>query len=153
MAGSLTGYYGRAKGAMSFDNIDPRDVKELGTEYMIVAAAGAGVAFAGTLLGGLDKEVLGFPVPVDGLISVGLGVVGLATPGKMGDALKVASIAAGGSAAVRTFEGFFKRGFGVKGDFTDLNADRLPGYEGTYGPTYAFGAGAQDRLVAGARYL
>lgn len=153
MAGSLTGYYGRAKDSISIDNIKPRDVQELGGEYMIVAAAGAGVAFAGTLLGGLDKEVLGFPVPVDGLISVGLGVAGLATTGRMGEVLKTASIAAGGSAAVRTFEGFFKRGFGVKGDFTDLDADRLPGYQGAYGPTFAFGQGAQDRLVAAARYL
>ena len=155
MAGSLTGYYGRAKSGIG--NIDPKEMAQLGEDYMIVAATGAAVAFAGTLVGGLDKEMLGIPVPVDGLISVGLGIAGLSMRGNTGEMLKVASIAAGGSAAVRTFEGFFKRGFGVKGDFTDLGEhDRLPGYEGAYGPTgptFAFGQGAQDRLVAAARYL
>jgi hypothetical protein len=150
MAGSLTGYYGRAKTGIA--NIDPAEMAQLGEDYLIVAATGAGVALAGSVLDGLDKKVLGVPVPVDGVISVGLGVLGLSMGGNAGEALKVASIAAGGSAAVRTFGEFFKR-VGVRGDFTDLDHDRLPGYEGTYGPTFGFGAGAQDRLVQAARYL
>ena len=154
MAGSLTGYYGRAKSGIG--NIDPKEMAQLGEDYMIVAATGAAVAFAGTMIGGLDKEVLGFPVPVDGAISVGLGIAGLSMRGDTGKMLKIASIAAGGSAAVRTFEGFFKRGFGtrVRGELEEAGGyGRLPGYEGTYGPTFAFGQGAQDRLVAAARYL
>lgn len=157
MAESLTGYYGRAKSGIG--NIDPKEMAQLGEDYMIVAATGAAVAFAGTLVGGLDKEVLGFPVPVDGAISVGLGIAGLSMRGDTGKMLKIASIAAGGSAAVRTFEGFFKKGFGitkVKGDLEEIGYGQLPGYGGTYGPsspTFAFGQGAQDRLVAAARYL
>jgi hypothetical protein len=152
MAGSLTGYYGRAKAGIG--NIDPKEMAQLGEDYMVVAATGAAVALAGTMVGGLDKEILGFPVPVDGLISVGLGVAGLSIGGDSGELLKVASIAAGGSAAVRTFESFFKKGFGVRGDFTEASeVAGLPGYQGTYGPTFAFGQGAQDRLVAAARFL
>jgi hypothetical protein len=147
---SLTEYYGQTKAGIA--NIDPEDMAELGEDYLVVAATGAAVAMTGTLFGGLDKEVLGFPVPLDGVISVGLGVIGLSM---RSDALKVASIAAGGSAAVRTFEGFFKRGFGVKGELEEVGRHYggLPGYEGPYGPTFAFGQSAQDRLVAAARYL
>ncbi len=150
---SLTGYYGRAKAGIG--NINPKEMAQLGEDYMVVAATGAAVALAGTMIGGLDKEVLGFPVPVDGAISVGLGLAGLSIRGETGAMLKVASIAAGGSAAVRTFQGFFQRGFGtrVHGELEEANYGRLPGYEGTYGPTFAFGQGAQDRLVAAARYL
>lgn len=156
MAGSLTGYYGRAKSGIG--NIDPKEMAQLGEDYMIVAATGAAVALAGTMIGGLDKEVLGFPVPVDGAISVGLGIAGLSMRGDTGKMLKIASIAAGGSAAVRTFEGFFKKGFGitkVKGELEEVGGHYggLPGYEGTYGPTFAFGQGAQDRLVNAARFL
>lgn len=153
MAQSLTGYYGRAKTGIS--SIDPGEMEELGMDYLVVAATGAGVALTSNIIGGLDKQVLGVPVPIDGLISVGLGVAGLMTHGPMGNALKVASVAAGGSAAVRTFEGLFKK-MSVRGEFDELAFDRLPvpGYEGTYGPnTFAFGQGAQDRLVQAARYL
>jgi hypothetical protein len=151
MTASLTGYYHQA--GLSIGRIRSEDVEELGKDYMAVAATGAAIAFLGTAVGGLDKEIFGVTVPVDGLFSVALGAASLKVRGEPGNLLKVASIAAGGSAAVRTFEGFFKRGFGVKGDFTDLQHDRLPGYEGTYGPTFGFGGPAQDRLVVAARYL
>ena len=152
MAGSLTGYYGRVKSGVG--TISTEDMGELGADYGIVAVAGVGIGLLSASVGGLDKEVAGITVPLDGIAALGLGLAGLKTTGDISRMFKVASIAAGGSAAVRTFEGFFKKGFGVRGDFTDLDHDRLPGYEGMYGPTtFAFGQGAQDRLVAAARYL
>lgn len=152
MAGSLVGYYGRAKS--SFGNIRSEEMGELGADYLVVAGTGAGIGMVSAALGGLDKEIAGITVPIDGIASLALGYASLVTRGDVSKALKVGSIAAGGSAAVRTFEGFFKKGFGVKGEFDELGLEnRVPGYQGTFGPTFAFGQGAQDRLVAAARYL
>jgi hypothetical protein len=73
--------------------------------------------------------------------------------------MKIASIAAGGSAAVRTFERFFKAGFSAKGEFEDLGSGMMgiSGYRvhGLPGQVYntGFGVGAQDRLVEASRYL
>lgn len=159
---SLTHYYGRAKEGIA--GINPRDMAQLGEDWLITAVAGAGVGVMSAALGGLDKQVAGFPVPLDGLVSVGLGVVGLQMGGDTGKALKIASIAVGGSAAVRTFEKFFEKGFGSKlfkahGEFEDVGSfDSTPGYGalpgyGATGPVFAFGQGARDRLVEAARYL
>jgi hypothetical protein len=148
MASSLAEYYGRAKSG--FGTINPRDMAQLGEDWMVTAATGAGVGLLSAALGGLDHEIAGFPVPIDGLASLALGYAGLSMGGETGEMLKIASIAAGGSAAVRTFEGFFKKGFGtkVKGEFEELSFSQknlLPGF--------GFGQSAQDRLVEAAKYL
>jgi hypothetical protein len=159
--GSLVEYYHHAKGG--FANIDPKDMAQLGEDWMVTAATGAGVGLISAAFGGLDKKVAGFPVPLDGLISVGLGFTGLSMKGDVGRALTIASIAAGGSAAVRTFETFFKRGFKVKGEFEDLGGGLgwqlgmggvpFHGQQPLVGAGVGFGQADQDRLVAAARYL
>jgi hypothetical protein len=157
---SMTDYYGRMKSG--FGSIDAKDMAQLGEDYMVVAATGAGVGLLSGAMGGLDHKIAGFTVPLDGLVSIGLGMAGLQMKGDTGRILKIASIAAGGSAAVRTFERFFKAGFSAKGEFEDLGSGmmgisgyrvhgQLPG--GQYGPGVGFGAGAQDRLVEASRYL
>lgn len=135
--------------------IDPADVAELGEDYMIVAATGLGVGFLSGAIGGLDKKVAGFTVPVDGLLSLALGGLGLHL---RNDMLKTASIAMGGSASVRTFERFFKGAFHVKGEFEDLSSgggffggQRQPNQ--LMSPGVGFGASAQDALVEAAKYL
>lgn len=153
---TLSQYYGRAK---SFADINPRDMQQLGEDWLVTAAAGAGVGLISASIDGLDKQIAGFTVPVDGLISIGLGYAGLSMGGDTGKALKIASIAIGGSAAVRTFEKFFAKGLGlkggakVKGEFEDIGYGQLPGYGGQWGPAVAFGQAAQDRLVEAAKYL
>ena len=162
---SMTHYYSRMKSGIG--SIDPKDMAQLGEDYMIVAATGLGVGLLSGAIGGLDKKIAGFNVPIDGLISIGLGLAGLQMKGATGSALKIASIAAGGSASVRTFEKFFKGAFGVKGEFKDLdpNLMAISGYRMAgqnmlgsgqtpfYGPGVGFGVRAQDRLVEAARYL
>lgn len=158
---SMTSYYGRMKHGLG--GIDSKEMVQLGEDYLVVAATGAGIGLMSAALGGLDKKILNFPVPMDGLLSIGLGIAGLEAKGETGKILKLASIAAGGSAAVRTFEGFFKRALNVKGEFEDLGG----GYGGMgfgghlkpygqiplVGPGVGFGAGQQDRLVEAAKYL
>ena len=160
---SMTEYYGRMKSGMG--SIDPKDMAQLTEDWMITAAAGAGVGLLSAALGGLDKKIAGMNVPLDGLVSIGLGFAGLQMKGSTGKALKIASIAAGGSAAVRTFEKFFKAGFKAKGDFEDLTSGAalgisghrfhgaLPAYDQAFGPGVGFGVGAQDSLVEAAKYL
>lgn len=154
---SMTEYYGRMK--HGFGSINPQDMAQLGEDWMIATVTGAGIGLMSAALGGLDKKIAGFNVPLDGAVALGLGFVGLKAKGNTGKMLKIASIAAGGSAAVRTFEGFFKAGFKVKGEFEDLGAGytsmgghrfhgQLPSYPGA-----GFGIGAQDALVEAARYL
>jgi len=162
---AMTDYYGRMKGAIG--SINPHDATQLGEDWMITAAAGAGVGLLSAALGGLDRKIMGVNVPVDGLLSIALGGVGLMAHGtkyhKYGPALKIASIAAGGSAAVRTFEKFFKTNIHFRGEFEDLQHGMmniggrhhhfhgLPAYQ--QGPGMGYGANAQDRLVEAARYL
>lgn len=156
---SLTHYYGQMK--HSFGTINPAEATQLGEDWLIAAATGAGIGLVSAGLGGLDKKVFGVSLPVDGLISVGLGVVGLQMGGESGQLLKIASIAAGGSAAVRTFESFFKTGLKVKGEFEDLGGSSMGfggnrmGYGGVplVGPGVGFGSAAQDRLVEASKYL
>jgi hypothetical protein len=156
---SLTEYYGKMK--HGFGQIHPAEAAQLGEDWLIAAATGAGIGLLSAGLGGLDKKVFGVTLPVDGLVSVGLGVVGLQMGGESGQLLKIASIAAGGSAAVRTFESFFKTGLRVKGEFEDLGGSSMGfgghrmGYGGVplVGPGVGFGAAAQDRLVEASKYL
>ena len=159
MSTSLTAYYGRMKHGLG--TINPDEAVQLGEDWMIAAATGAGIGLMSAALGGLDKKVFGVSLPVDGLVSVGLGLVGLQVGGESGQWLKIASIAAGGSAAVRTFESFFKSGLKVKGDFEDLGSTGMGfgghrmGYGGVplVGPGVGFGAAAQDQLVEASKYL
>lgn len=152
---SLSEYYGNMKAGVG--SIDPQDMAQLGEDWMVTAAAGAGIGLVSAALGGLDKKIAGVTVPVDGLIAVGLGVTGLQMSGQSGQFLKLASIAAGGSAAVRTFEKFFKAGFKVKGDFEDIHPMQLPGRFGSesqvFGPGVGFGLSDQDALVEASKYL
>ena len=156
----MTEYYGRMK--RGIENINPQDMSELSEDCMIAVATGAGVGLISSMVGGLDKKIMGFNVPVDGLISIGLGVGCLMTHNrKYSSIMKIASIAAGGSAAVRTFEKFFKTNgihLGIKGEFEDIGRrgigyrgyPGLPGYQDRGG--FAYGA-SQDALVEAARYL
>ena len=156
---AMTEYYHRMKSGIA--GIHPQEAKDLSEDWMVTAAAGAGVGLLSASLGGLDKKIMGFNVPVDGLIAIGLGFAGLTTR-KYKHTLKIASIGLAGSAAVRTFEKFFKTNaihLGIKGEFEDLGRSGLgyrgypglPGYQA--GPGVAYGASAQDRLVEAARYL
>ena len=155
---SMTSYYGRMKSGIG--NIDAKDMAQLGEDWLVTAATGAGIGLLSAALGGLDKKVFGLPVPVDGLVAIGLGVTGLQVRGEAGKMMKIASIAAGGSAAVRTFEAFFKTGLHVHGEFEDLGrgyggfGGQLPyGQVPLVGPGVGFGVGASDRLVEAAKYL
>lgn len=102
---SFSHYYSRAKGGLV--RINPEEAFEHFVEnFAIVAGTGAMLGLLSASLGGMDKQVAGFSVPVDGIASVSLGLAGLA----LGmPELKTASIAAGGSAATRAFEKFFKK--------------------------------------------
>ncbi len=153
MAG-LTEYYGRMKGGLG--TINPMEMTQLGEDWMVAAATGAGVGLMSAALGGLDKKVFGISVPLDGIAAGILGIAGLQMRGTTGQALKLASIAAAGSAAGRTFEKFFKAGFKVKGDFEDLGAMGISGHSWHGDPLLddvGFGAGSQDALVEAAKYL
>jgi hypothetical protein len=149
---SMTEYYGRMKSGIG--SIDPKDMAQLGEDYMIVAASGLAVGLISGAIGGLDKKIAGFTVPIDGIISLGLGMAGLQMRGDSGKALKIASIAIGGSASVRTFERFFKGAFGVHGEFNELPGHQAPKQLGAgFGRGFGFGMSAQDRLVHASRFL
>jgi hypothetical protein len=137
---SLAHYYGRAKSGLA--GINPVEATDLAENWMIAGATGAALALMSTSLsGGLDAKIGAFPIPLDGLVAMGLGVAGLSMHSKE---LKVASIAAGGAASARVFAGIFKRGLGTHGDID----------EGTYALGMGWGAeGEHDRLVEAARYL
>src|SRR3972149_11316601 len=92
MATSLTHYYARAKG--SFGNIHPAEMAQLGEDFVVAAATGAGIGLMSAALGGLDKKVFGISVPLDGIAAGGLGFAGLQMTGQTGHALKLASNAA-----------------------------------------------------------
>jgi hypothetical protein len=147
MARSLSSYYGQAK--HGFGDIDPHEMTQLGQDLMIAGAIGAALGLASSAIGGLDKDIFGISVPLDGVAAAALGYSGLTMGGETGEMLKVAAIAAVGSAAVRTSEKFFKKGFGVTGEFDDSQAFSLPEHAGSWG----FGQSAQDRLVQAAKYL
>jgi hypothetical protein len=154
----MTSYYGRLKSG--FSSIDPVDATQLTEDWMVAGVTGGILGLLSGALGGLDHKIAGFTIPVDGLASLGLGYVGLQAGGDTGKVLKLASIAAAGSASTRTFEKFFKGAFHVKGEFEDLGSGamgisghRFHGQLPPYGPGAGFGVGAQDRLVEAAKYL
>jgi hypothetical protein len=138
MAHSLSHYYQRAKGGIA--NINGKDLANLGEDYLITGVTGAVLGLISASIGSLDKTVAGMPVPVDGAISMGLGLASLSM---RSPELRVASIAAGGSAAARTFEKFFKKAMGAHGEFDGGAFPQLsPGMQAGYG--YGWGAEASN---------
>jgi hypothetical protein len=134
---ALSEYYGRAKAGIA--GINPAEAADLGEDWLIAGATGAALGALSAMGGGLDKKVAGFPVPLDGVASAALALGGLLTHSKE---LKVASIAAAGSASTRAFEKIFKKGVGAHGELD----------EGTL--SLGYGAeGSHDRLVEAAKYL
>lgn len=144
---SLTHYYQRAKGGIA--NINGKDLADLGEDYLITGATGAVLGLISASIGSLDKTVAGMPVPVDGAVSLGLGLAALSTRSRE---LRVASIAAGGSAAARTFEKFFKKAMGVHGEFDGGAFPQLSPQSG-YNYGYGWGAESADPLLAAAQSL
>jgi len=145
MAHSLTHYYSRAKSGMA--SISGKELTEIGEDMVIAGATGAVLGLISASLGGLDKTVAGMPVPVDGAASIALAFAGA---GMRSQELRLASIAAGGSAATRTFEKFFKKAMGAHGEF-DGQAE-LPQFPGA-GYGYGWGWESGDRLAAAAQNL
>ena len=142
---SLSHYYGKAKSSLI--GINTKDMVELGEDYLIVGATGAVLGLISSSLGGLDKTVAGMPVPVDGAVSLGLGLAALSTRSQE---LRIASIAAGGSAATRTFEKFFKKAMGAHGEFDGAG---LPQFTAGYGYGYGWGHESADPVQAAAAGL
>lgn len=142
---SLSHYYGSAKAGLG--KINPVEATELGEDMLIAGGTGAALGLIAAAKGGsLDMTIAGMQVPIDGLMSFGLGLVGLSIKSKE---LKVAAIAAGGSAATRAFTGFFKKGLAAHGEL-DGAVNEAFGNDMQYG----WGADAgHDRLVEAARHL
>lgn len=145
MAG-LSHYYGRAKSGLM--NINPHEATQLGEDWLIAGATGMMLGLVSASIGGLEKDIAGFKVPVDGLFAFGLGAAGLAM---RSPELRTASVAAGGSAATRTFEAFFKKALNAHGDFdsSDIPFGHDPHQLSAGGYAY----GADDRLIEAARSL
>lgn len=141
----LSMYYQRAKGGLA--NINPAQAVELAEDWGIVGLTGLATGFLSASIGGLDKSFLGMNVPVDGAASIGIGLLSLSI---RSPELRVASIALGGSASVRTFEKFFKKALSVNGEF-DEDAAEL-GMGADYGYGYGYGA-ENDPLMEAAGYL
>lgn len=134
-------------------NINPAEAVQLGEDWMIAAGTGAVLGLMSAATGGMDKKIFGMEIPMDGLAAFGLALAGLSL---RSPELKVASIAAGGSAATRTFENFFKKTV-AHGDFDQGNIPFGYGWGGEpnqlgVGGFGSYGMG-QDRLVEAARLL
>jgi hypothetical protein len=142
---SLSHYYSSAKSGLG--KINPVEATELGEDMLIAGGTGAVLGLISAAKGGsLDMTIAGMSIPIDGLMSFGLGLAGLSMKSKE---LKVAAIAAGGSAATRTFAGFFKKGLAAHGDLDAAN-------EAFGGDDHQYGWGADaghDRLVEAAKFL
>jgi len=145
---SLSHYYSRAKGGLM--NVNPKEAAQLAEDWLIAGGTGAVLGLISASIGGLDKQVAGMNVPVDGLAAAGLALVGLGTGIPE---LKTASIAAGGSASTRVFSKFFTKALGAHGDFSEMGygyAGELPSYQGEDQFNYGWG---QDALVEAAANL
>lgn len=144
----LAHYYHKAKGGLM--GINPREATQHTEDLLIAGGTGLVLGLVSASINGLDKKIAGFNVPVDGLASAGLAVAGL----MMGSPeLKVASIAAGGSASTRFFEGFFKKTMGAHGDFDSSDIPFGYGAEPQQlQDQYGYGYG-EDRLMAAAARL
>lgn len=150
MSHGLSHYYSKAKGGLM--GINPREATQLGEDWMIAGGTGLVLGLVSASIGGLDKQVAGMAVPVDGLAAAGLAIAGLAIGSPE---LKTASIAAGGSAATRTFEKFFKKSFAAngEGDFEGENEYSYGAEPAQLQDQYGYGYGHEDRLVAAAANL
>lgn len=152
---SLAHHYSRAKAGLM--GINPVQATEHAEKLLIAGGTGLVLGLVSASMGGLDHKVLGMNVPVDGIASMGLALAGLSMHSPE---LLTASIAAGGSAATRSFEAIFKKGLGAHGDFdsNDLpfGFGAPPAFSpgapagGQFNPGYGFG---QDRLVEAAKAL
>ncbi len=142
---SLSHYYSSAKHGLGA--INPVEATELGEDMLIAGGTGAVLGLISAAKGGsLDMTIAGMSIPIDGLMSFGLGLAGLSLKSKE---LKTAAIAAGGSAATRTFSAFFKKGLAAHGDLDAANEAF-----GNDGMQYGWGADAShDRLVEAAKFL
>lgn len=139
---NLSSYYARAKSGIA--GINPKEAADLAEDWLVTGATGAALGLmAASFQGGLDTKVAGIEVPLDGLLSLGLGFAGLQTRSRQ---LQVASIAAGGSAAARVFTRFFQKGIGTHGEAGQ--------FDGSIHPQMGWGWGAEgDRLIEAAKYL
>lgn len=135
---SMSSYYARAKGGIA--NINPAEMAQFSEDMMLAGATGLGLGFISASIGGLDKEVAGLQIPIDGLAALGLGLFGLSnrTP-----EINKAAIAAMGSVSTRMSERFFKRAFGVHGE-----GDDLPALSSDYAYGYDWGAEGDPLLMA-----
>jgi len=144
---SLTHYFNRAKGELG--NISQKEVEELGEDLAIAGATGAALALMSTTVpgGNMDYKVGGVAIPLDGALSVGLGIAGMTMKNKQ---LRTASVAAGGAAAARIFAGFFKQGLAPKAHGMGLDFDQndIP-----FGIGAGWGDESQDALINAARLL
>lgn len=142
---SLSHYYGKAKGGIA--GINPVEATELGEDMLIATGTGALLGLISAAKGGnLDIKLAGMTVPVDGLVSFGLGVAGLGIRSKE---LKIAAIAAGGAASTRVFSKFFAKGLAAHGELEDA-------VHGEFGASDEYGWGADaghDKLVEAAKFL
>lgn len=144
---SISHYYSRAKHGLG--SINSVEAVNLGEEFLITGATGAALGLIAASKGSLDVTLSGMKIPVDGLLSFGLGLAGLSMRSKE---LKVAAIAAGGSAATRTFTKVFAKGVAAHGD--EINGDFGFGHNEQFGSQYGWGSDAgHDRLVEAAKYL
>jgi hypothetical protein len=143
---SLAHYY--AKGKAGLMGINTGEAVQHGEDLLIAGGTGLVLGAISASIGGLDHSVAGMKVPVDGMASVGLALAGLAM---RSPELKVASVAAGGSASTRWFESFFKKSLGAHGDFDGSDIPFGYGY-GHELPAYG-GRSAESRLAAFAEAL
>jgi hypothetical protein len=160
----LTDFYKSAKGKMG--GIDAKEATQLAEDWMIAGGTGAVIGLIAASAGGLDHTIAGLKVPVDGVLSVGLGLAALTMNSPE---LKVASIAAAGSASARTFQTLFAKGMGAHGDFDGgdipFGFGQAPpqlaaGYgfgapvaQGQFNGSFGFEGGSRDRLVEAAKAL
>jgi hypothetical protein len=160
----LTDFYKSAKGKMG--GIDAKEATQLVEDWAIAGGTGAIIGLIASSAGGLDHTVAGMKVPVDGILSVGLGIASLTMQSQE---LRVASIAAAGSASARTFQGIFSKGLGAHGDSESpqlgFGHNHAPqqleaGYgfgdalspQSQFGSSFGFGSD-RDRLVEAAKSL
>jgi len=145
MAHSLSHYYGSAKKGIA--GINPVEATELGEDMLIATGTGALLGLiAAAKSGSLDVKLAGVTLPVDGLVSFGLGLGGLTLRSKE---LKTAAIAAGGAASTRVFTKFFAKGLAAHGELEDA-------VHGEFGASDEYGWGADaghDKLVEAAKFL
>jgi len=164
----LTDFYKSAKGKMG--GIDAKEATQLAEDWMIAGGTGAIIGLIASSAGGLDHTVAGLKVPVDGVLSVGLGLASLTMNSPE---LRVASIAAAGSASARTFQGIFSKSLGAHGDFEGDIPGQFHGHhghhalppadagygfgespvgQGQFGSGFGFGSD-RDRLIEAAKAL